>query len=179
MGLSRQEVAISAKVCFAFHRGSKDRVRSGNSLPELLYGGSLWFGWKGLDFNLSFQGIGHQNAYWSWGSQPYLYTAYACPKILLDSHWSYDNDDATNATVKYPKITTNTSNVYAASTFWLFNGAYARIKNITLGYTIPQNITKKISLSKVPLPTEPYLRHRALHCNRCTFPCRPGGAMRA
>ena len=98
---------------------SNDRVRSGNSLPELLYGGSLWASWKNLDFNLSFQGIGHQNSYWSWGSEPYLYTAYACPKILLDSHWSYDNSDEVNAKVKYPKITTNTSNVYAASTYYL------------------------------------------------------------
>ena len=128
---------------------SNDRVRSGNSLPELLYGGSIWASWKGFDFNLSFQGIGHQNAYWSWGSQPYLYTAYACPKILLDSHWSTDNSDEVNAKVKYPMITTNTSNVYAASTFYLFNGAYCRVKNITLGYTIPQNITRKISLNKV------------------------------
>ena len=128
---------------------SNDRVRSGNSLPELLYGGSIWAAWKGFDFNLSFQGIGHQNAYWSWGSQPYLYTAYACPKILLDSHWSTDNSDEVNAKVKYPMITTNTSNVYAASTFYLFNGAYCRVKNITLGYTIPQNITRKISLNKV------------------------------
>lgn len=128
---------------------SNDRVRSGNSLPELLYGGSIWASWKGFDFNLTFQGIGHQNAYWSWGSQPYLYTAYACPKILLDSHWSTDNSDEVNAKVKYPMITTNTSNVYAASTFYLFNGAYCRVKNITLGYTIPQNITRKISLNKV------------------------------
>ena len=128
---------------------SNDRVRSGNSLPELLYGGSLGASWKNLDFNLSFQGIGHQNSYWSWGSEPYLYTAYACPKILLDSHWSYDNSDEVNAKVKYPKITTNTSNVYAASTYYLFNGAYFRIKNISLGYTLPQTLTRKISLNKV------------------------------
>ena len=128
---------------------SNDRVRSGNSLPEYLFGGSVWANWKGFDFNLSFQGIGHQNSYWSWGSQPYLYTAYACPKILLDSHWSYDNTDEENAKAKYPKITTNTSNVYAASTYYLFNGAYTRIKNITLGYTLPQSLTRKLTVSKL------------------------------
>lgn len=130
---------------------SNDRVRSGNSLPELLFGGSIWANWKNLDFNLSFQGIGHQNSYWSWGSEPYLYTAYACPKILLDSHWSPDNDDATNAKAKFPMITTNTSNIYAPSTFYLFNGAYTRIKNITLGYTLPKNLTNKITVNRLRL----------------------------
>ena len=35
---------------------SADRVRLGNSLPEMQYGGSLWAEWKGIDFNLSFKG---------------------------------------------------------------------------------------------------------------------------
>ncbi len=37
-----------------------DKVYLGNSQPELLYGGNIAMGWKGFDFNLSFQGIGHQ-----------------------------------------------------------------------------------------------------------------------
>ena len=40
---------------------SNDRVRLGNSLPEMQYGGSLWAEWKNFDFNLSFQGIGDLN----------------------------------------------------------------------------------------------------------------------
>ena len=67
---------------------SNDRVRLGNSLPEMQYGGSLWGEWKGVDFNLSFQGIGHQLAYWSWPGTPFNYQAYACPVNLIESHWS-------------------------------------------------------------------------------------------
>lgn len=107
---------------------SNDRVRLGNSLPELQYGGSLWAEWKNFDFNLSFQGIGHQLVYWSWPGTPFNYQAYACPLNLIENHWSPTATDAENAKAKYPKLTTNNTNIYANSDFYLFNGAYMRIK---------------------------------------------------
>lgn len=128
---------------------SNDRVRLGNSLPEMQYGGSLWAEWKNFDFNLSFQGIGHQLSYWNWPVSPFLFQAYSCPANLIGSHWSPLASDAENAKAKYPKLTTNDANIYAASDFWLFNGAYMRVKNITLGYTIPSDITKKFHVDRL------------------------------
>ena len=128
---------------------SNDRVRLGNSLPELQYGGSLWAEWKNFDFNLSCQGIGHQLVYGSWPGTPFNYQAYACPLNLIENHWSPTATDAENAKAKYPKLTTNNTNIYANSDFYLFNGAYMRIKNITLGYTIPSEITKKFFVNKL------------------------------
>ncbi len=128
---------------------SKDRVRLGNSLPEMQYGGALWAEWKNFDFNLSFQGIGRQLQYWSWPVKPFEFQAYASPLNLIESHWSPTATDAENAKAKYPKLTTNEANIYADSDFYLFNGAYMRIKNITLGYTIPSKITKKFFANKV------------------------------
>lgn len=128
---------------------SNDCVRLGNSLPEMQYGGSLWAEWKNFDFNLSFQGIGHQLSYWNWPVSPFLFQAYSCPANLIESHWSPLASDAENAKAKYPKLTTNDANIYAASDFWLFNGAYMRVKNITLGYTIPSDITKKFHVDRL------------------------------
>ena len=128
---------------------SNDRVRLGNSLPEMQYGGSLWAEWKSFDFNLSFQGIGHQLTYWGWPGTPFQVQAYACPENLIKSHWSPFATDAENAKAKYPKLTTNNANIYANSDFYIFNGAYMRIKNITLGYTIPSEITKKFFVNKL------------------------------
>ena len=128
---------------------SSDRVRLGNSLPELQYGGSIWAEWKGIDFNLAFQGIGHILSYWSWPVTPFKYQAYACPLNLIESHWSPNTTDAENAKAKYPKLTTNNTNIYATSDFYLFNGAYMRIKNITLGYTFPKQLTQKFNVSKL------------------------------
>lgn len=128
---------------------SGDRVRLGNSLPEYQYGGSLWAEWKNFDFNLTFQGVGHQLCYWNWAVTPFKYQAYSCPSALYESHWSPTATDEVNAKAKYPFFSTNESNIYAYSDFYLFNGAYMRIKNLTLGYTVPSNITKKFFVNKL------------------------------
>jgi len=123
-----------------------DRVRSGNSLPELQFGASFWANWKNFDFNLSLQGVGHQNSYLSWGVNPFHYQAYGCPQALFSSHWSPLNTDEQNASAKYPMFSSNTANTTAASTFYVYNGAYLRVKDITIGYTLPQNITRKFKV---------------------------------
>ena len=47
--------------------------------------------------------------------------------------------------MKYPKITyNNTTNTFAASDYWMFNGGYFRIKNITLGYSLPSKLLSKV-----------------------------------
>ena len=128
---------------------SNDRVRLGNSLPEFQYGGTIWAEWMNFDFNLSFQGIGHQRMYWSWPGTPFNFQAYSAPLNLIESHWSPTATDAENMTAKYPKLTTNTANIYAYSDFYLFNGAYMRIKNLSLGYTIPSKITEKFYANRL------------------------------
>jgi hypothetical protein len=121
---------------------SDDKVRLGNSLPEYLYGGNIAMGWKGFDFNLSFQGIGHQrvlfNSAWI---QPLKEQWGAVPELLLNNYWSQHNTEEQNLKAKYPRLTfTNTTNTYSGSDYWLFNGAYFRVKNITLGYSLPKNL---------------------------------------
>ncbi len=121
---------------------SDDKVRLGNSLPEYLYGGSIAMGWKGFDFNLSFQGIGHQlvlfNPAWI---QPLKEQWGAVPELVLGNYWSQHNTEEQNLKAKYPRLTfTNTTNTYSGSDYWLFNGAYFRVKNITLGYTLPKDL---------------------------------------
>ena len=125
--------------------GEHDRILAGNSLPEFQYGASFWAEYKNFDFNLSLQGVGHQLVYMdqSW-VQPCREQWGNVPSIILGNYWSKYNTDAQNASAKYPLLTaTNATSIYSGSTFWLFNGAYMRIKNISLGYTIPSRITKK------------------------------------
>ena len=87
--------------------------------------------------------------YWNWAVTPFKYQAYSCPSALYESHWSPTATDEVNAKAKYPFFSTNESNIYAYSDFYLFNGAYMRIKNLTLGYTVPSNITKKFFVNKL------------------------------
>lgn len=109
---------------------SDDKVRLGNSLPEYLYGGNIAMGWKGFDFNLSFQGVGHQrvlfNSAWI---QPLKEQWGAVPELLLGNYWSQHNTEEQNLKAKYPRLTyTNTTNTFTGSDYWLFNGAYFRVK---------------------------------------------------
>lgn len=125
-----------------------DKVRLGNSLPEYQYGGNLYLGWKDIDFSLSFQGVGHQNVLFNsaW-IQPLKEQWGAVPSLLLGNYWSQHNTEEQNRRAKYPRLTyTNTTNTYTGSEYWLFNGAYFRIKNITLGYTLPSKLMNKLSV---------------------------------
>ncbi len=132
---------------------SDDKVRLGNSLPEYLYGGNIAMGWKGFDFNLSFQGIGHQrvlfNSAWI---QPLKEQWGAVPELLLGDYWSQHNTEEQNLKAKYPRLTyTNRTNTYSGSDYWLFNGAYFRVKNITLGYTLPKELMSKVKVKDMRL----------------------------
>ena len=129
----------------------KDRVLCGNSLPEYQFGGSLWANYKGVDFSLSFNGVGHRNVYFdtSWRNA-YYNGYYSLPSYMVGNRWSPSLSDEENSGKRFPMLTTaNKSNVQAPSDWWLFNGAYLRVKNITLGYTLPRNLTKKILVSKL------------------------------
>ena len=123
----------------------EDKVKLGNSMPEYLYGGNISLGYKNWDFGLTFQGVGHQqvlfNTAWI---QPLSEQWGAMPSLLLGNYWSKHNTAEQNLNAKYPMITyTNTTNTYAGSSYWLFNGAYFRVKNITLGYTLPKTVLDK------------------------------------
>ena len=125
-----------------------DKRGMGNSLPEYIYGGNISMGWKRFDFNLSFQGVGHQrvrfNSHWI---QPLRAQHGAVPSLLIGNHWSQHNTPEQNLSAKYPRVTfTNTTNTYATSDYWLFNGAYFRVKNITLGYTLPSELMNKVKI---------------------------------
>lgn len=128
-----------------------DKVPLGNSQPEYLYGGNISMAWKGLDFNLSFQGVGYRkvlfNTNWI---QPLKEQWGAVPTLLLGNYWSQHNTPEQNAKAKYPRLTyTNTTNTYTGSDYWLFNGAYFRVKNITLGYTLPSDLIKHIFMKSL------------------------------
>ncbi len=130
-----------------------DKVRLGNSMPEYLYGGNASLGWRNFDLNLSFQGVGYQrvlfNSAWI---QPLKAQWGAVPTLVLGDYWSQHNTEEQNRQAKYPRLTyTNTTNTYAGSDYWLFNGAYFRMKNITLGYTLPQELMSRVHVKDIRL----------------------------
>lgn len=132
---------------------SDDKVPLGNSLPRWQYGGTVNLGWKGIDFSMAFQGIGRRTSYMATEMvQPIRDNYGNIPAIIDGKYWSPFNTDEQNRNAKYPRLSnTGTSNNYQTSDFWLFNGGYFRLKNVTLGYTLPRKWTQKIRMSNVRL----------------------------
>ncbi|RDB07975.1 SusC/RagA family TonB-linked outer membrane protein [Runella aurantiaca] len=127
-----------------------DRVLLGSSQPQWMYGGNFKLDYNGFDLGVTFQGIGYQN------TSLLSYTDYNAenwgvfPVYMDGSTWSMNNTADQNLAAKYPRFTeTNKGLNRALSDFWLFNGGYFRLKNITLGYTIPQNISRKIMSNNI------------------------------
>lgn len=68
----------------------------------------------------------------------------------MAKYWKHYNTPEQNAEAKYPRLTsTQSGHNYAMSDFWLFNGAYFRLKNITVGYTVPKHLTEKLSIKSL------------------------------
>lgn len=128
-----------------------DRVPLGNSLPRFQYGGNINVGYKDFDLSVTFQGIGKQNVRLAPEMIQPLRNNYGnIPDIYDGNYWSLFNTAEQNAAAKYPRLSySSASNNHAVSDFWLFNGRYFRLKNLTVGYTIPKELTKKITISKI------------------------------
>ncbi|MEA4935336.1 MAG: TonB-dependent receptor [Paludibacter sp.] len=131
-----------------------DKTLLGGSLPRYTYGANLNFGYKGFDLSLSFNGVGKiKSLLTNVQVRPFQEGGIGnVPKIIDGQFWSSYNTDVQNLQARYPRLsTTGASNNYAMSDFWLIDGSYFRIKNITFGYTIPfsENIKKYIKNLKV------------------------------
>lgn len=130
-----------------------DRKIIGNSLPSLSYGLNLGLDYAGFDVSVFFQGTGNHYWYFSpysfafWGPFSQPMTSYL-PKNFLDQCWDYDNTDAYFPRAVAYLAYNGKGQLYHANTRYLQNIRYLRLKNLSVGYTIPGKITKKISVDK-------------------------------
>ena len=128
-----------------------DRVLLGGSLPRYMYGGVVNLGWKGIDFSATFQGVGKQKVLMNTTMVQPLRENYGnIPDFLDGNVWSPLNTDEQNAKAIYPRLTySNAGSNYTMSDYWLFNGRYFRCKNLTLGYTLPETLTRKVYITNL------------------------------
>lgn len=128
-----------------------DRVLLGGSLPRYMYGGNIRLDYKGFDFTMVIQGVGKQNKVYSQTmTRPLIGNWGNVPTIIDGNYWSHYNTPEQNLAVKYPRLTwALAGNNYTMSDYWMYNGGYFRMKNITLGYTIPTRLTQKATIQRV------------------------------
>ena len=132
-----------------------DRRVIGNSQPRYQYGLTLGFNWFGLDVSAFFQGVGRQDWYPSIDAR-YFWGPYARPfsswiqKDFMDRCWSESNPDAYFPRPRAYVAGVNTNReLTTVNDRYLQNLGYLRLKNLTVGYTLPQKLTKKVSIESV------------------------------
>jgi len=130
----------------------------GNSLPKYEYNFRLGFDYKGFDFNAFFQGVGKREL--APTSSDVFLPFQRGYYDLLYSHQS-DYWTPTNTNAYYPRLwrysntgTTLFAGVYGhgnsfTQTRYLLNLAYMRLKNLTVGYTLPRTLTNKVDISRL------------------------------
>lgn len=118
----------------------KDYIFLGSDTPEIQYSFNLGFAWKGLDLSIVFQGAANRTVFngvnnWTVPMRA-LYTNTTNQSV--GNVWSPSNPEG-----HYPSYTTksniNTYN-YQCSTWSVSNGAYIRLKNVSLGYSLPDKL---------------------------------------
>jgi TonB-linked SusC/RagA family outer membrane protein len=125
-----------------------DLVYLGRDDPNYVYGFSLGAQWKGFDFLAMFQGV-MKRTIWRNGSNgnwtvPYTAVNQSQSDAWWGKIWSPENPNA-----HFPNLHSNgpaggiNSYNYQASSWSVQNGAYLRLKNLVLGYSLPQNLLAK------------------------------------
>lgn len=121
----------------------------GNTTPRFEYGLRLGADYKGFDLSVFLQGVGKRDM---WGSSSTTLAGFntadgAIAKRFATDYWTENNTNAF-----YPRAwnmagSVNAYNMYRQDRY-LLDMSYLRIKNITFGYTLPVNITKKAWIQK-------------------------------
>ncbi|WP_221393693.1 TonB-dependent receptor [Dyadobacter sp. NIV53] len=123
----------------------KDRVKIGNPNPKVLLGFNLGVTYKGFNLSTVFSGsLGHQ-----------LYDAMMVRGIdptqsgNMDAV-SYERWTGEGSTNKYPRMSTiRANNNYRVSELGIKSGDYVRMKDATLGYSVPESASKAIGISRL------------------------------
>ncbi|MEX2336419.1 MAG: SusC/RagA family TonB-linked outer membrane protein, partial [Fulvivirga sp.] len=129
-----------------------DRTLLGGSRPRYLYGGNISLNYRGFDMTLGFQGIGKQNSRVTTQMVKPFFSAWTnAPAIIDGRYWSHYNTEEENLNAKYPRLSYQgaESNNYEMSNFWMISGAYFRLKNIVIGYTLPKALTSKVKMKNI------------------------------
>ena len=121
----------------------------GSAMPKFFGGFGANFEWKGLDASFAFNyRLGVQvydggARFTGWGM-----TVRTPLKEMIGNTWTPENKNA-----KYPQYVTSDPNSAAANTHsrFLYDGSFLRLNNVTIGYTLPKNITQKAKIERLRL----------------------------
>ena len=132
--------------------GSHDQKFMGESnVPKFTFGFQAHAEWKGIDLSMNWGGATGFSTYWREIGQNSSNVVFglSIPQWIADDHYFFDpnnpNDPRTNITSKNPRMSLENPSMSDAldNTFHLYSCDYLKLRNLTIGYTLPKNISRK------------------------------------
>ena len=120
-----------------------DRTKIGKGTPDWTFGATLNAAWRGFDFMMFWQGTAGNDIFDATRRLD-------LPAINLPS-WFLGRWTGEGTSNKYPIYIQGDATNWQASDLYIHDGSYLRLKNIELGYTIPESITSKVFISRLRL----------------------------
>jgi TonB-linked SusC/RagA family outer membrane protein len=128
----------------------RDRHVLGNAFPRYTFGLTYAVNFKNFDASIFVQGVGKRNSFIRGEMvEPYHFNyGQVMYQHQLD-YWTPVNPDA-----RYPRLAangsqSNTNNFRRGSDAYLYDAAYARLKNVQIGYSLSDKVAKKIGMQKL------------------------------
>lgn len=130
-----------------------DLVPIGNALPQFPFGFNMNASWKSWDISIAGAGVAKQNwyptgdIYWGTYQRPYLSFL---RKDLIDNAWTPEKPGNTFPQIYRGYASLNGGrSLYEMNDYYMENVAFLRVKNITVGYTLPKRWTDRAKLNSV------------------------------
>lgn len=123
----------------------KDMVPIGDpEVPEWTFGLGLSYQYKNVDFSMMWQGV---------AARSYLLTGQNIWETYNFNEWHKEAWSVerynSGQPITYPRLEPGSNASKLPADFWYADGSYIRLKNIEIGYTLPQNLSKHIGASSV------------------------------
>jgi TonB-linked SusC/RagA family outer membrane protein len=114
-------------------------------VPELTFALRSGFSYKGFDLNFLLQGVTNRTVYLS-GNQYEAFQNNGNISTIALGRWTQETADQAT----YPRLSAsnNPNNFEQQSSFWQKNGSFLKLRNLEIGYTLPQVLTGKIKIEK-------------------------------
>ena len=119
-----------------------DRTVIGSNISTKNWGADLFAGYKGIDLAISFLGVGGRDVTLLNDAAYPFFNAGKIQEWHAD-YWTPQNTDAS-----LPRLTPGSSHAnWRTNTTWTFDASYWRLRNVTLGYTLPNSIMSKLNIN--------------------------------
>ena len=122
---------------------SDDRVVLGNQIPRMIYSMDISAEFRGFDARIFVQGVGKQDSYLFNEAVKAFHNGGKIQDWHIREHWTPDNPNAS-----YPRFWFSFPNNDKTSSFWMRSGAYLRLRNLQVGYSLPQSLIETMNVQK-------------------------------